>query len=153
MEAGPGPGRSWRAVEFKLAHLSASSRPRTEDRLAIHHLAGGLVVVVADGAGGLSGGGAAAQRALAIVERALGRPGVEPFASATWTQALAEADREIEEDAASGETTAVVVAVPPVDPVEQASRTPGRGSSPERWPDHHITSHYRALASSIVVAT
>jgi len=98
-------------VDFKLAHITASSRSGTEDRLAVHHLAGGLVVVVADGAGGVSGGGAAAERALAIVERALGQPDIEPFASATWTQVLAEADLEIEQDPACGETTAVVVAV------------------------------------------
>jgi len=98
-------------VTFKLAQLTASSRSGTEDRLAVHHLAGGLVVIVADGAGGISGGGAAADRVLAILERALGQPGTEPFASATWTQVLAEADLEIEEDPACGETTAVVIAV------------------------------------------
>lgn len=98
-------------VTVKLAHLTAASRPGTEDRLAVHHRAGGLVVVVADGAGGISGGGAAAERALAIVARALGQPGIEPFASATWTQVLAGADLEIEEDPTCGETTAVVIAV------------------------------------------
>jgi len=98
-------------VTFKLAQLTASSRSGTEDRLAVHHLADGLVVIVADGAGGISGGGAAADRVLAILERALGQPGIEPFASATWTQVLAEADLEIEQAPTCGETTAVVVAV------------------------------------------
>ena len=98
-------------MAFKLAQLATSSRSGTEDRLAVHHLADGLVVLVADGAGGLSGGGAAADRVLAILERELGQPGIEPFASATWTQVLAEADLEIEEDPACGETTAVVIAV------------------------------------------
>ena len=98
-------------MTFKLAQLTASSRSGTEDRLAVHHLADGLVVIVADGAGGISGGGAAADRVLAILERALGQPGIEPFASATWTQVLAEADLEIEQAPTCGETTAVVVAV------------------------------------------
>jgi serine/threonine protein phosphatase PrpC len=98
-------------VAFKLAQLTAPSRSGPEDRLAVHHLAGGLVVIVADGAGGISGGGVAADRVVAILERALGQPGIEPLASATWTQALAGADLQIDEDPRRGEATAVLVAI------------------------------------------
>lgn len=98
-------------MAFKHAHLAAASRAHSDDRLAVHRVRGGLVVVVADGAGGISGGGAAADRALALVERHLGAPRVDPFSPATWAELLAGADLEIEEDGACGETTAIVVAV------------------------------------------
>lgn len=80
-----------------ITTATASFRPNTEDRVAVHHVRGGLVIVVADGAGGLPGGARAAE--------------LNPFDADSWAELLVEADGEIERDRAAGETTAVVVAV------------------------------------------
>ncbi|MBI4952305.1 MAG: protein phosphatase 2C family protein [Myxococcales bacterium] len=96
-----------------MATTTASFRPDSlvEDRLAVHHVRGGIVVVVADGAGGVSGGGEAAEVALHQVGAALAQPGLEPFVSGSWVEVHREADREIERDGVAGETTCVVVAI------------------------------------------
>jgi serine/threonine protein phosphatase PrpC len=98
-------------MPFAAASATASPRAATEDRVAIHPVAGGLVVIVADGAGGISGGGRAADLALALLAERIGDPHFDPFSADAWAHALVEADGELERDCAGGETTCVVVAL------------------------------------------
>ena len=93
-----------RADSFRRPELS-------EDRIAVHHVHGGLVVVVADGAGGIAGGGAAADLVLRVVAEAIAQPGFNPFSPAAWTELLIAADGLVVRDREAGETTCVVVAV------------------------------------------
>jgi serine/threonine protein phosphatase PrpC len=95
---------STRTDSFRRPELS-------EDRLAVHHVPGGLVVVVADGAGGTAGGGPAADLVLKVVAEAIAQPGFTPFTPAAWTELLIRADALVVRDRVAGEATCVVVAV------------------------------------------
>jgi PPM family protein phosphatase len=98
-------------MPFTIATAAASSRASSEDRLAVHHVLGGLVIVVADGAGGMSGGAEAAEIVLATVEQAIKTPGLRCFEPLTWGDLLRKADHVVERDPRAGESTAVIVAV------------------------------------------
>ena len=98
-------------MPFEIATATASFRVNSEDRLAVHHVLGGVVVVVADGAGGIPGGGPAADLVIKIVEDALARPVFNPFASSSWVDLLVKADALVERDRVAGETTCVIVAL------------------------------------------
>lgn len=96
---------------FEVATAVSSNRACSEDRLAVHHIAGGLLVVVADGAGGVAGGGRAADLAVDLVREVAATPTISLFAPEVWVELLARADAVLASDGAAGESTLVVVAV------------------------------------------
>ncbi|HEX7604843.1 MAG TPA: protein phosphatase 2C domain-containing protein [Polyangiaceae bacterium] len=100
-------------MSFIIATHTASFRAAefSEDRLAVHHVAGGIVVIVADGAGGQPGGGSAADLAIRLVGEALTPPRFNAFTPRSRGDLLVAADVLIEHDRAAGETTCVVVAI------------------------------------------
>lgn len=98
-------------MPFNVATTLASSRAFSEDRVALHPVAGGLLVVVADGAGGFAGGGRAADLALELVARAVETAAFPLFLTGSWVELLDNVDHRIASDGVAGETTLVVVGV------------------------------------------
>jgi serine/threonine protein phosphatase PrpC len=91
---------------LSVACRTASSRARSDDRVAVHRIDDGIVIVVADGSGGMAGAGRAAELVLSSVDAAL-----RASPSTDWPRVLSLADDVIHRDRDAGETTAVVVSV------------------------------------------
>ena len=97
-------------MTFQTARIVEAYGRELQDRAQVIEREGALVLVVADGAGGRSGGAEAADGAVAGI-RAAAKSMQDLRNGESWRRLLGQIDAEILEDAAAGETTAVVVAV------------------------------------------